>query len=1118
MNAKTILVLAFAGLFAVAAVAHPTGVWVGDEELDTDTNSSGTGWSYDKTTYTLTLDGAGPFTLSGENTDGEVKVVVPQGVTNAVTLSNLTLMDYNVYEGFCAFALRTDACVSLTIAGNNMLASGPNRAGLEVPQRACLSITQALGDDDAMLEATGNDGGAGIGGGKGSSGGTVNIFSGTVSATGVYGAGIGGGGGGGGGTVNIFGGTVTATGNDGAGIGGGTNGVGGTLTVSGGSVTASGYWGGAGIGGGVGGAGGTLTISSGTVKAMGYSGGTDIGPGAECTILGANTFTGGSIGLTNDSISPAPSNNTDWVFCVTLTGFKSHAPVEIMGLPDYYETTDIFADNGGAIHLWLPDGHYDFTANGRRFVVTIQNGAVHIYGFTGVTVNGEEVAFGSADPAAGWRYHATTCTLTLTNAGRFTISGTNTAGKVRVVVQEDVASTVTLSNLVLQASEEHQCVFALETNAVVSLYLAGTNVLQAADYCAGVEVPAGASLAITNAPDDSAGKLLAFGGGYAAGIGSGFTGAVGTVIINGGMVGAGGGQYGPGIGCGWGGTAGAVTINGGEVTAVGQQGAAGIGGGYKRSCGTVTITGGIVQAVSLGHGAGIGNAFEASAGGTVAISGGTVTATGGDYAAGIGGGNNGGGCAVEISGGTVTAEGGYYGAGIGGGQYSDGCAVEISSGTVTATGGQCGAGIGGGYGGTGGTNIISGGTVAATGGRYGAGIGGGIGGAGGAVTISGGIVTATGSDFYGAGIGGGGGGGGGVVTISGGTVTANGVLLGAGIGSGGYADASSGGDGGTVTITGGSVTAGGGDFAAGIGGGDGDAGGTKTISGGEVIATGGKYGTGIGGRNNDGVIEGNTIENAGPGGTVNITGGRVSATGGKCAAGIGGGTGQRVAGSEGATLTVSGGTVFAIGGAGGAPGIGPGLGNVREGETGDLPEASGTSLFTGGSIRIDGGYAAAAPSNNTERVWCMTVTNLTPNAAVVVTALGAYGVNDLYADAVGKLYLWLPNDDYAFTAGGFGYTATVDGAAATATRGLPVPVFATDGLAIVVSGATLSIKIANAQVGAYYTLYWTDTLGGTWTKIEPSVQAATGGDLVFGGIDATAPKRFFKVRASESQP
>ncbi|MDD3583079.1 MAG: hypothetical protein PHG74_03570, partial [Kiritimatiellae bacterium] len=75
-----------------------------------------------------------------------------------------------------------------------------------------------------------------------------------------------------------------------------------------------------------------------------------------------------------------------------------------------------------------------------------------------------------------------------------------------------------------------------------------------------------------------------------------------------------------------------------------------------------------------------------------------------------------------------------------------------------------------------------------------------------------------------------------------------------------------------------------------------------------------------------------------------------------------------------------------------------------------------------------------------------------------------------------------------------------------------------DGSAIVVSGTTLSIKITNAQVGAYYTLYWTDTLGGTWNK-GPSIQAATGGDLVLTtNIDATASCRFFKVRASETQP
>ena len=58
----------------------------------------------------------------------------------------------------------------------------------------------------------------------------------------------------------------------------------------------------------------------------------------------------------------------------------------------------------------------------------------------------------------------------------------------------------------------------------------------------------------------------------------------------------------------------------------------------------------------------------------------------------------------------------------------------------------------------------------------------------------------------------------------------------------------------------------------------------------------------------------------------------------------------------------------------------------------------------------------------------MTVTNLTPNAAIVVTALDPYGVSDLFADENGKLYLWLPDGDYTFVAGNAGYTATVDGA------------------------------------------------------------------------------------------
>ena len=895
----------------------PTGVTVNGVDV-AFAGPPGSGWVYDGNARTLTLSGAGPFLLSGINTIGGVCVVVPEGVTNTVTLSNLKLRATG--DGQCAFALETDANVSLLLAGANELASGSGRAGLEAAEERTLSITNAPGDDAGSLTVTGGRGAAGIGGGYNGNGGTVTVNGGAVTATGGYAgagigggynysnipnadtdsggtvtvnggavtatggdyaAGIGGGAFGGGGTVTINSGAVTAMGGfDGAGIGGGyerqgatatitggeifatggdyapgigggfiynstnsTAGWGGTVAISGGRVMATGGWYAAGIGGGSGwtgegGDGADLTVSGGTVFA---TGGADGGPGVGSGVgnsknggipphvSGTCTFTGGSIRILGGYAADDPTDDSERVWCVTVTNLTPNAEIVVTSLPVTYGVNDLFADEAGQLYFWLPNASYDFTAGGADYEATVDNAdttatqtsAPPAPVSVGVTVNG--IALDEAGSnGEGWTYVLPT--LSLTNAGPFTISGTNTAGAVRVVVQEGVTNEVTLSNLTLVATNKNQCAFALETNAVVSLFLAGTNELASGWNRAGLEVAAGRTLSITNAPGDEAGAL---------------------------------------------------------------------------------------------------------------------TATGGDEGAGIGGGS---------------------------------------------------------------------------------------GGAGGAVTISGGTVTANGSEFFGAGIGGGAGGAGGTATLSGGTVTANGGVMGAGIGSGGY----SGGSGGTVNISGGAVTANGGDWSAGIGGGDGDAGGTTTISGGEVTATGGKYGAGIGGGNNgenpDGI--------AGSGGTVNISGGRVTATGGKCAAGIGGGTGQGLDGSAGAALSVSGGTLFATGGAGGAPGIGPGLGNVGEGETGDLPDPSGTSTFTGGSIRIDGVYAANDPTDaDLKRVWCVTVTNLTPNASVVVTALPpAYGVNDLYADEAGKLYLWLPNAYYDFTAGGADYEATVNNADTTATQ------------------------------------------------------------------------------------
>ena len=127
MNTRTILTFAFAGLFAAAAIAAPVGVTVNGTALDS-AGSDGEGWTY--VSPTLRLTNAGPFTLSGMNTSGVVRVVVTMDVTSEVTLSNLTLVANN--NNNCVFTLETNTAVALFLTGTNTLTSGNNRAGLEV--------------------------------------------------------------------------------------------------------------------------------------------------------------------------------------------------------------------------------------------------------------------------------------------------------------------------------------------------------------------------------------------------------------------------------------------------------------------------------------------------------------------------------------------------------------------------------------------------------------------------------------------------------------------------------------------------------------------------------------------------------------------------------------------------------------------------------------------------------------------------------------------------------------------------------------------------------------------------------------------------------------------------
>jgi hypothetical protein len=315
MNTKTILALACAGLVAATAGAAPIGVTVNSVHLNDDASITADGWTYNSQTGDITFHGSGNFMVSGSNVAGKARIIIPNGVTNTVRFWNLTLRVTN--DNQCIFALGTNACVSLFLKGTNTLASGQNRAGIEVPAGASLLITNSSVNAADALTAIGGENGAGIGGGNGSDGGTVTINGVRVTATG---------------------------GNGSAGIGGGNNG-----------------------------AGGSVMIFSGTVFAQGMGGGADIGPGANGAVSGSNTFTGGSIRIANNSIAPIPSNGTARVWCVTVTNLTPDAAVVVTGLGPAYGVNDLFADNSGKIYLWLPNNGYDFTAGDNGYEATVTN-------------------------------------------------------------------------------------------------------------------------------------------------------------------------------------------------------------------------------------------------------------------------------------------------------------------------------------------------------------------------------------------------------------------------------------------------------------------------------------------------------------------------------------------------------------------------------------------------------------------------------------------------------------------------------------------------------------------------------------------------------------------------
>lgn len=243
------------------------------------------------------------------------------------------------------------------------------------------------------------------------------------------------------------------------------------------------------------------------------------------------------------------------------------------------------------------------------------------------------------------QYDGATVTGTTTNT-HITIDGTEVSLTIKDLSIQLPYNDGSVGNLMHAGIQ-------LENNATLHLTLEGANTIQGGNMEAGIGVPAGCSLIITEA---SSGSLTATGGSGAAGIGAAWSGTttnpgtVGSITINGGSISAKGSNGGAGIGGTNYGTTGSVTINGGTVYAAGSANsiynsldvAAGIGGGREGCLSSITITGGTVtaegatQSTSQACSSAIGAGYSASSCGAIQITGGTVNAKGkNNYAIGL---------------------------------------------------------------------------------------------------------------------------------------------------------------------------------------------------------------------------------------------------------------------------------------------------------------------------------------------------------------------------------------------------------------------------------------------------------------------------------------------------
>ena len=261
LAALTVDAALMAGL-SVPAFAATYNIW--DGSITIEANGDGTA----KVTQNETVNEKDDDVIvkgSGETTSNVIEVINNTEDDLKITLSDVDIADT---KGKAPLSVSGTGDTTIELDGNNSLTGSGWSAGLERNEEKDAAGNVVSGkltiqdeNKNGSLEATGNYGGAGIGGGNLKNSGEIEITGGTITATGALdGAGIGGGGSGGDGTVTISGGNITARGGSsdnpkaicGAGIGGGGGYGNAAVTITGDAVIEEATGGGAcaGIGSG----------------------------------------------------------------------------------------------------------------------------------------------------------------------------------------------------------------------------------------------------------------------------------------------------------------------------------------------------------------------------------------------------------------------------------------------------------------------------------------------------------------------------------------------------------------------------------------------------------------------------------------------------------------------------------------------------------------------------------------------------------------------------------------------------------------------------------------------------------------------------------------------------